>query len=95
MIGLYSRINYLIDSLDGNGYFTGSIAEAARICQVELREAEYCLNQLRCMEPRGIFAANLKECLLNQLKAQEPPDDILLHLRPLEREMKTACIRRA
>lgn len=39
--------------------------------------------------------ANLKECLLNQLKAQEPPDDILLHLRPLEREMKTACIRRA
>ena len=59
---------YLIDCIEDTGYFTMSLAEAARACGVSESVVSQCLEELRLLEPIGVFSANLKECLLRQLE---------------------------
>ncbi len=58
---------YLVGNLDEKGYLQTTIEEAAYECEVEPFEAELVLRLLQSLEPAGIGARNLRECLLIQL----------------------------
>ncbi|CUB27152.1 RNA polymerase sigma-54 factor [Bacillus subtilis] len=60
--------NYLIHSLDSNGYLEEDMEEAARRLSVSTKEAETVLAKLQSLEPAGIGARSLQECILLQLQ---------------------------
>jgi RNA polymerase sigma-54 factor len=63
----------LIDSLDDDGYLTQSLEETAAILPAELgvepEELQIALKHLQHLEPAGIGARSLAECLTLQLQA--------------------------
>lgn len=65
-------IVFLIENIDVNGYLGISCEEAAQKQGVDLEEAGACLFILQGMEPAGVGARSLQECLLLQLERQEP-----------------------
>lgn len=73
-INLYTKsewglFTYLINCLDDTGYFTMPAEEVAEKTHMSISEVEQALNILKRLEPYGIFASSLQECLLNQLDA--------------------------
>ncbi len=66
----------LVGNLNERGYLEVSISEVVEQLQVSPERVEYVLSQLQTLEPLGIGARNLRECLLIQLAAlaeQETP----------------------
>jgi RNA polymerase sigma-54 factor len=66
----------LVGNLNDHGYLEMSVNEIAAHLQVAVERVEYVLGQLQTLEPLGIGARNLRECLLIQLQAlaeQETP----------------------
>lgn len=57
----------LIDALDESGYLTTSLAEIAERLGAPLAQVEATLKPLQGLEPTGVFARNLAECLALQL----------------------------
>jgi RNA polymerase sigma-54 factor len=66
----------LVGNLNERGYLEISTQEIADHLNVSVQRVEYVLQQLQTLEPLGIGARNLRECLLIQLDAlseQEQP----------------------
>jgi RNA polymerase sigma-54 factor len=66
----------VIANLDGDGYLAASIEElhaigAAEIADLEAEEVSIALRQVQNLEPAGIGAKDLAECLALQLKAMD------------------------
>ena len=59
---------YLIDSLDEDGYFRDSMFETAEAFATAVPEIEEVLKTVQSFDPPGIGARNLRECLLIQLR---------------------------
>ena len=59
----------LVGNLNERGYLEISTDEVAALLGVEVARVEYVLHQLQTLEPLGIGARNLRECLLIQLAA--------------------------
>jgi len=73
----------LVGNLNERGYLEISLEEIAAQLAVPLERVEYVLRQLHTLEPLGIGARDLRECLLLQLDAlseQAPPHPLA---RPL------------
>jgi RNA polymerase sigma-54 factor len=70
----YPIIEYLIGSLDSHGYVTVSAEEAAETLRVPVERVELALGALQALDPPGIGARNLRECLLIQLRVFEERD---------------------
>ncbi len=60
----------IIGNIDENGYLATPIAEIAQSLNCRSERVEHVLKQVQCLEPAGVGARNLKECLLIQLKSQ-------------------------
>lgn len=58
---------YLVGSLDEKGYLSCSVEEAVYELDVEVARVRAVLKALQSLEPVGIGARNLRECLLIQL----------------------------
>ncbi|GER65936.1 RNA polymerase factor sigma-54 [Weizmannia acidilactici] len=54
--------------LDANGYLAITAPEAAQIAQIPVEDAEKGLEILQTLDPAGIGARSLQECLLIQIK---------------------------
>jgi RNA polymerase sigma-54 factor len=67
MIGLH-----LIDALDEAGYFRGSLADVALTLGCAEARVEAALARLQRLDPPGIFARDLAECLRLQLADRGP-----------------------
>ncbi|GEN27578.1 RNA polymerase sigma-54 factor [Halovibrio variabilis] len=86
----------LIDALDANGYLTqpiNDIREGLRAQGVEglsQREVETILLKLQQFEPTGIFARDLRECLMLQLAALPDDTPLLVPARRLVRQFLEA-----
>lgn len=81
----WSLIDFMIMNLDDSGLYTTSVEETARIAHAPADTVKRCLNELKQLEPPGIFAENLPECLLRQLEvlgadADDLKDIIRFHL---------------
>jgi RNA polymerase sigma-54 factor len=64
----------LIDALDEAGYFVGSIAEIADRLGADVDRVERVLVRMQTLEPTGVFARSLAECLALQLKERDRLD---------------------
>jgi len=61
----------LINHIDNNGYLRISIGQFAKEHDLSSGRAETILKTIQSLDPPGIGAKNLQECLLIQLKANE------------------------
>ncbi|MED4228679.1 RNA polymerase factor sigma-54 [Neobacillus cucumis] len=69
-------IRHLIKNLDENGYLFGDLFEMAQKLQVEQEIVEDSLAIIQTLEPAGIGARNLQECLLIQAYYQNPNNEL-------------------
>ena len=60
--------HFMIESIDSNGYLNEPIDEMAAVLEVPAEEVEAVLHQLQSLEPAGIGARSLQECILLQLR---------------------------
>ncbi|MFS0644532.1 RNA polymerase factor sigma-54 [Siminovitchia sp. 179-K 8D1 HS] len=70
----------LIYNLDPNGYLTISLEEAAAAVQTGIDEAEEVLGIIQSLEPAGIAARSLQECLLIQSKRKKNTPALVVDL---------------
>lgn len=69
-------LDFLINNIDDNGYIYLNTNEAAQLLQVSEEEIETGFHLIQALEPAGIGARNLQECLLLQIKRQDKKDPL-------------------
>ncbi len=79
----------IIGNLDGDGYLTLAIEELSELCSCTVEEAEVALRSVQGLEPLGVAARDLRECLSLQLVAMDLADSLAAriirdHLQLLE-----------
>jgi RNA polymerase sigma-54 factor len=87
----------LIDGLDEAGYFVGSIVEIAERLGAEAETVERVLTRMQELEPTGVFARGLAECLALQLKERDrfdPAMQALIENLPVLAKRDFAHLRR-
>ena len=67
---------YLVGNIDGNGYLTLPVEEAAEALGVTSEQVAKVLRVIQTFEPTGIGARNLPECLLIQLESRGLTDPL-------------------
>lgn len=67
---------YIIACLNPNGYLEMSDEAIAKGTGLPIKQITEAIEELQTMEPTGVFAHNLSECLLLQLKVSYPKDRI-------------------
>jgi RNA polymerase sigma-54 factor len=72
-------VRYLITYVDDNGYLTITLDEAAKNYDqlVTMAHLEEALGILQKLDPRGIGARDLRECLLLQITPETPYRDVV------------------
>lgn len=80
---IQSLARFLIAQLDENGYLTAPLDQLAALYNqatgenVTVEEMEQALRLVQQLEPRGVGARNLRECLLLQLTPDMPNSHVL------------------
>jgi RNA polymerase sigma-54 factor len=59
---------HLIDQLDDSGYLSADLGQVAATLGCDLERVQQTLHEIKSFDPPGIFAANLAECLMLQLR---------------------------
>lgn len=60
----------IAENLDGRGYFTHGTDEIAAALGISEEHAAHCLNVMKRLDPPGICASSLAECLVLQLERE-------------------------
>ena len=68
---------YIIDSLDENGYMTSRVKELSSEMNIEEEYVKKVARLIRTFEPAGVCAVDLRDCLLIQLRANHNTNDLL------------------
>jgi len=88
---------HLIDMLDEAGYLTGELVQVAEMLSCDVARVEATLDKLQRLDPPGVFARSLKECLALQLRERNRLDPamqaLLDHLDLLARRDIAALTR--
>lgn len=63
----YHLALYMIEQIDERGYFCAALEEICAVTSATMQEAEHCLRIIQSMEPKGVGARDLAECLKLQL----------------------------
>jgi RNA polymerase sigma-54 factor len=71
-------IKYLIENLDVNGYLTSEPREISEQLSVPIELVEESIIIIQTLEPAGIGARNLQECLIIQVERENLEDDLAL-----------------
>jgi len=88
----------LIDGLDDAGYFVGSTGEIAERLGAGAERVEGVLKRMQTLEPTGVFARSLAECLTLQLKERDrfdPAMQALIENLPALAKRDLSLLRRA
>jgi RNA polymerase sigma-54 factor len=88
----------LIDALDDAGYLTAALEDIAERLGAPLAQVEDVLERLQTLEPTGVFARNLAECLALQLIERDrydPAMRALIRNLPALAKRDLAALRRA
>jgi RNA polymerase sigma-54 factor len=73
----YEIGQYIIESLDDNGYMTQTAEEIAAHVGAPLCKVEKVLGVIRAFDPAGVCASDLSECLLLQLDARDKANETI------------------
>src|SRR5215510_6936139 len=68
--------DFLVGSLDDRGYLSTSLEDIAQMLGRSVEECERVLKVLQALEPVGVGARDLRECLLIQLEARGQRDTL-------------------
>jgi RNA polymerase sigma-54 factor len=73
---------YLIYSLDHNGWLRSSLPEIVQVydAEISMDDAQLALTMVQQLDPPGVGARDAKECLLLQLRPGMPYRDVLMTL---------------
>lgn len=69
-------MEYLIRSLDESGFLKETPESIAQLHGVSVDCVQHCIHLLQTMDPAGVGAADLKECLQLQLQRTSPEDTL-------------------
>lgn len=69
-------VDYLIGSLDDRGFLTISLSDASLMTSLPLQDVQTAAELLKTLDPPGIGAKDLQDCLLTQLKLIERDDTL-------------------
>jgi RNA polymerase sigma-54 factor len=70
----------LVDLLDESGWLTGDVAAVAEALKCDVARVEATLEKLQRLDPPGVFARSLKECLSLQLRDRNRLDPAMVTL---------------
>lgn len=73
-------VQYMIGCINENGYLELDLEEISNNINIELYKAKEALQLLQSLEPPGIGARNLVECLLLQLERNNQSNSIAINL---------------
>lgn len=73
----YRIARYIICSLDEVGYYREEHRRIAALFRTDVKTVENVLKLVQTLEPCGIGARNLRECLLIQISQNHPKDTLL------------------
>lgn len=76
-------VTHLIGNLDEDGYLHIQIEDVAFTCGADFDLVETALRRIQSLEPAGVGARNLRECLLLQIAADDQRDELA---EPIVRE---------
>jgi len=71
---------YILWCIDEAGYLQCPLQDIADHFEAGISEVEMILGIIQNFDPVGIGARNLRECLLLQLEAEDPPDDLAIRM---------------
>jgi RNA polymerase sigma-54 factor len=77
---LIDLAEWIIWNLDPDGYLREDLCRLAAMAGADVTEAERALVIVHSLDPTGVGARSLEECLLLQLRAQVDPDPVALRL---------------
>ena len=69
-------LEFLINSLNENGYLPMETEEVTRILSVSQQDVEQAIHIIQGLEPAGIGARNLQECLQLQIKRNDKKNEL-------------------
>jgi RNA polymerase sigma-54 factor len=67
---IHDAADSIIGNLDENGYLTATLEEVASVGGHKLEDVEAALRVVQSLDPAGVGARDLRECLLLQLKSR-------------------------
>lgn len=73
-------MEFMVQCMNQSGYMDVSVEEISDLLGVPLEECKFCKKILQSLEPAGVFAENLKECLLLQLERKGLLNDKLIQM---------------
>lgn len=78
----YEFATYLIDSVDQYGFIRGEgfIKEVADIYEIDYVRAEEIHEVIMSLEPRGLTACNISQCLISQLDDDQKENNLLINI---------------
>ncbi len=85
-------VQFMIDSLDERGYLDSSDGEIASYLQCQLSTIQEAKSVLQEMDPPGIGASNLLECLMLQLDRYPQNDTVLLAQKMIQGVLTTGSM---
>lgn len=68
--GVLLALEYVLGSLDDNGFLTSSASDLALMAQVPFKDIQEAIALLRRLDPPGVGATDIKDSLLLQLERQ-------------------------
>lgn len=79
----------IIGNLDGYGYLKASLEEVSQMTGADVEKVRNVLSRVQNLDPVGVAASDLKECLLIQARNLTPPNKLVIeilenHLEDLE-----------
>jgi RNA polymerase sigma-54 factor len=69
--------HWIIGNLDERGYLCSSVEEIARQCGAEVERVEATLAKVQRLDPPGVAARDLRECLIAQLRVLRVRDGLV------------------
>jgi RNA polymerase sigma-54 factor len=87
----YKRGQEIIGNIDDDGYLVASLEELAALCGSTVSEIEETLSRIQELDPAGVAARDLSECLILQLRRLDLENGLAAeicrhHLRLLEKK---------
>ena len=77
---LQLMVQFLIGSLDTDGYLRLDLAHIAEFTQTSIFEVEEALHIVQTMDPPGVGARNLRECMMLQLRARGQHEGLAMRI---------------
>jgi len=73
-------VQFIIGSLDVDGYLRLELSDIAQFTQSSVFDVEEALHIIQMMDPPGIGARNLRECMMLQLQARKLHDSLAMRI---------------